>query len=363
MTRSTILAFALLGWLAAPALAQDKLLGKCKAQQGPANLPEDARGQFQFLCAQVVNTITGAQPAVGIAFSGGNPVLGTGTTLGTRLGSIPRISVTARANLAAAQAPKLFQNFAALITDNQGALKAMETTGLPVGSLQADVSIGVFNGFSLAPMVGGVGAVDVLGSVAFIPKIERVGIQETIRNIGGGLRVGVLKQGLLAPGVSVTGMYRRMSDVSFGPDTLDAGHPGNFRSDLQTVSLRAVASKGILMLDFAVGAGYDRYSSDVAFGWFLECGKNDCKKANNGKSIAATGQVSGELQTNAWNVFGDVALNLLLLNVVAEVGYQKATELLDVDDLRKHNLKQQQLTREDLSGGRLFGSFGLRLAL
>ena len=43
--------------------------------------------------------------SIGIAFSGGNPVLGTGTTLGRRLGTFPRLSATGRLNMALVEAP------------------------------------------------------------------------------------------------------------------------------------------------------------------------------------------------------------------------------------------------------------------
>ncbi|MBI4408216.1 MAG: hypothetical protein HY561_00825, partial [Gemmatimonadetes bacterium] len=142
--------------------------------------------------------------------------------------------------------------------------------------------------------------------------------------------------------------------------------------NLSTLSLRAVASKGILFLDFAVGAGYDKYSSDLSFDWQLRCQTNSCRAATGGtsdlilrpsKDGITAAPVEGELETAAWNVFGDVALNFLMLNIVGELGYQKSTDVIGLDELRAANLKDQDLTKEDLKGGRFFGSFGVRIQL
>ncbi|HEX7051032.1 MAG TPA: hypothetical protein VF188_12565 [Longimicrobiales bacterium] len=355
------LALLLVCLCAVPARAQETLLQSCvqALPQGP-DITQDVQDQFHFLCAQVVNSLIAVQPGVGIAFSGGNPVLGTGTTLGRRLGILPRVSVTARANGAFIDMPGLFDGFSPVVTNEQPALPPMETVGVPVGSLQGDISIGLLNGISLGPTVGGFGAVDLLGSVSFVPVIEKAGISETITNFGLGARVGILEQGLVVPGISVSGMFRRMGDVTFGD--IEAGDAGEFTTDLTTWSVRAVASKGVLMLDFAIGAGYDRYSSDTALDWRLTCATQNCLDEN-GDPITAAGQIAGELSSSAWNVFGDVSLNLLVINLVGEIGYQKAIEGLTPDDLRDAGVIEQDLSADALNGGHLFGSVGLRFTL
>src|SRR5690606_29946809 len=107
------------------------------------------------------------------------------------------------------------------------------------------------------PMVGGLGSIDLLGSVAFLPTIDEVGLSRSIMNYGAGARVGLLRQGTLVPGISISGMYRRMGAVAFGDvnDPVDPD-PGEFATNLETLSVRGVISKGILIFDLAVGAGY-----------------------------------------------------------------------------------------------------------
>lgn len=345
--------------LASPVAAQEDLLSACgdlTVQYSPVAPPSgqaEVQSQLQFLCGQVVNALTAVQPTIGIGFTAGNHVLGTATTIGRRLGFVPRISVTARANAALADVPNLLEDFDATI-QGDGELPAMETSGVPFGAFQGDVAVGLFNGFSAGPL-GGLGAVDLLGSVSFIPAIDKTGLTEDIVNWGLGARVGILKQGLVMPGVSVSGMYRNMGEVSFG--SLADGDPAEFSTDLSTLSLRAAVSKGFLAFDFAAGAGYDIYSSDVAFDFELTCPPSECTVQ---ATAGPTEPIAGELRTAAWNVFGNVGLSLLVLNVVGEVGYQKATEVITAEDLQEAGLPGQAPTDEDLSGGRLFGSVGLR---
>lgn len=362
----------ILSMVATPAIAQDNLLGSCAdltAVTSPSlppgqEIPPEVQQQFRFLCGQVVSAITNVQPSFGIAFSGGAHTLGTATTIGRRLGVFPRVSVTARFNAALADVPDLLDNFNPTF-GSDGELSAMGTVGIPVGAFQGDVTVGLFNGASLGPMAGGLGAVDLLGSISYVPIVEAVGLTQEIVNVGIGARVGILQQGLLMPGISVSGMYRTMlDDVKFGG--VADGDPAEFSTDLSTLSLRAGVSKGLLMFDVAAGAGYDRYKSNVAFDFQVECPDAQCDPDNNVAEPIILGTadgVAGELTTGAWNVYGNVGLSLLLLNVVGEVGYQKATDVIDAAALRDAGLPDQAPTTDDLGGGRFFASIGVRLTL
>src|SRR5687767_11780950 len=68
--------------------AQSELSSQCEA----ANAPDSTRRY----CNLVAEAIGIAQPRVGLALAGGNPVPGASSTLGMRLGAIPRISVAGR---------------------------------------------------------------------------------------------------------------------------------------------------------------------------------------------------------------------------------------------------------------------------
>lgn len=363
MKRIAAFAFSL-SMLAVPAHAQDGLLSSCASLEPVTrpegrSVPDEVTEQFQFLCGQVVSTLTSVQPSVGIAFSGGSHTLGTATTIGRRLGVFPRVAVSARLNGAWADAPDLLDGFDPTLQG--GEVPPMGTVGIPVGSLQGDVTVGLFNGLSFGPMMGGLGAVDLLGSVSYVPAVDAIGLTQDIINVGIGARLGILQQGLVLPGISVSGMYRTMlDDVAFG--TIDGGDPAEFSTDLSTVSLRAGISKGLLMFDVSAGAGYDRYSSDVAFDFLLTCPADEC-----GEEYVVTTEngISGPLTTAAWNVHGNVGFSLLLLNIVAEAGYQKAMDVLDAAALQDAGLGEpgQEATIGTLDDGRFFGSIGIRLTI
>ena len=355
-----------LGLLASPAAAQDDLLSSCTTIQTEYFFEDGVESplrpgradeidqQVRFLCGQGVSALTSVQPTIGIGFTGGNHVLGTATTIGRRLGLFPRISVTARANGALAEVPNLLDGFTGELDEN-GQLPAMENSTVPLGSLQGDIQLGLFNGLALGP-VGGLGSLDLLGSVSFIPALAKTGLADPIINWGAGARVGILRQGLIMPGVSVSGMYRNMGEVSFG--SIDDGDPAQFATELSTISLRGAISKGLLAFDFAAGGGYDIYTSTPRFDFELVCPASECGGVR--MTVRPEEEVGGELQTAAWNVFANAGLSMLILNVIGEVGYQKATEVITADDLREAGLPDQPPTVEDLDGGRLFGSIGVR---
>ncbi len=126
-----------LSMLAVPAQAQDGLLSSCASLEPVASpsmpdgqsVPEQVTEQFQFLCGQVVNTLTSVQPSMGIAFSGGSHTLGTATTIGRRLGVFPRVAVSARLNGAWADAPNLLDGFDPTFGDDDR-LSPMATVGV-----------------------------------------------------------------------------------------------------------------------------------------------------------------------------------------------------------------------------------------
>jgi hypothetical protein len=117
-------------------------------------------------------------------------------------------------------------------------------------------------------------------------------------------------------------------------------------------------SKGILALDFAAGAGYDIYSSDLHFDFIATCPASACTVETTARPVDP---IDGTLETAAWNVHGNVGLSLMVLNIVAEVGYQQATEVVTAEDLAAAGLPDRAPVAEDIGEGRLFGGIGVRL--
>jgi hypothetical protein len=358
--RRLILCAAALAAATQPASAQTSLLRSCVDLQVTGTQDAAVQDQFRFLCGQVVQAMTTVQPTVGIAFSGGAHTLGTATTIGRRLG-IPRLSVTARGNVALADVPDLLNGYVPTF-DDQGRLEPMGSVSVPVPAFQGDVVLGVYNGLP-ATVLPGFGAIDLLGSVAFVPTVSKIGMTDPIVNVGAGARLGILRQGLVTPGISVSAMFRTLfGDIAFGElgPSAGSGDPAEFAADLSTWSLRAGASMGLLLFDLAAGLGYDIYSSDVHFDWRLRCPPAQC-----GQEIVLETEdgVRGSLRTSAWNAYGNIGFNLLLLRVVGELGYQQPLDILDQAGLQAAGLPAQPPVVDDLTGGRFFLSFGLRLTL
>lgn len=364
MTRLTPLLGALVFLAPGPAAGQDSLLRSCATVQvvsPQGQVPGEVQDQFRFLCGQVVAAMTTVQPTVGIGFSGGAHTLGTHTTIGRRLG-IPRVSVTARLNAAFADAPDLLDGYRPTF-DDDGRLRPMGTVTLPVASLQGDVVLGLYNGLSVGPVVSGIGAIDLLASGSFIPAADAIGLSDAIVNVGAGARIGLIRQGLLLPGVSVSGMYRTMlGDIAFGELGGDpaAGDPAEFSTSLSAWSFRGGVSKGILIFDLSAGLGWDVYTSDVHFDFRLRCPAARCGEE---MVLGTAAGVGGRLRTTAWNAYGNVGLNLVILRLVAEVGYQEPNTVVDVGRLRDAGLPSQAPATEDLAGGRFFVGLGARLTL
>jgi hypothetical protein len=361
MTNRIPLFIALLLATPGAAHAQDTLLRSCATVPVTSNqgqVPQQVQDEFRFLCGQVVSAMATVQPTVGIGFSGGAHTLGTATTIGRRFG-LPRISATARVNAALVDAPDLLDGYTPEL-DANNQLRPMGTVSLPVFALQGDIVVGLLNGWSLGPVVSGIGAVDLLGSVSMVPAVDAIGLDDAIVNLGAGARVGIIRQGLVLPGVSVSGMYRTMiGDVTFGEmgPTADSGDPAEFSAGLSTWSFRGGISKGILALDLAAGAGWDIYTSDVRADWRLRCPAERCGEE---VVLGTADGVSGRLRTSAWNAFGNVGLNLALLRLVAEVGYQKPNDVVDAADLQAAGLPGRPPSTDDLGGGRFFFGLGLR---
>src|SRR5687768_16304942 len=84
--------------LALPAIAAGQSL-----RQQCADRVQDAA--YRVLCSNLADAMQIVPPRIGIVASGGNPLQGTASTLGMRLGALPRMSLTARLSSVDVQLP------------------------------------------------------------------------------------------------------------------------------------------------------------------------------------------------------------------------------------------------------------------
>jgi hypothetical protein len=289
-----------------------------------------SRAQVRELCENVADATVILQPRVGLALSGGNPVPGTASTLGMRLGSMPRISGGVRVTAVSIELPPV-----ARVGDDR-------TLSFPVGGISADASVGLFSGVSLLPTVGGFGSVDLLASAGLLPLPRGEGFDDgSAFSWAAGLRLGVLRESFTAPGVSIDVMYRSLGDVAYGSADLSDRDAFIQVEDYSVTSVRAVVGKRVLGFGATAGVARDRYSAGLSARVV-----DPVSSAPN--AVLEISQPS--LTTSRTAVFGNVSLTLLILNLALEGGWQQGGSVPQGGS--------------DLVGkGALFGGIALRLAI
>lgn len=288
----------------------------------------DATDTYARYCNAVAQVAEIVQPAAGVALAGGNPVPGASSTLGMRLGSMPRITVAGRITGA-------FMNLA----DIERATSTGDNKGV-ARSLNLDAAVGVLSGWSLAPTIGGFASLDVIASVGKLSLPDE--FTQSPASWAVGARIGILRESFTAPGVSITGMYRRIGDIQYGSKQLTESDAMFRLYDNSVMSVRAVAGKRLFVLGANVGVGYDRFSSTVE------------SQLNGDSSLPA---IDDELvlEPGRFTAFANVGWTMLILNVVAEAGYQRG------GDAFTPPLPSGQSSRTDKST--YYGSLAIRLAL
>ncbi len=199
-------------------------------------------------CRDAVLAGQAVRGGVGLLSGHGTPVPGLGSTLGRRLETTPRIALSLRATGSRLRVPDF--------REDPGAL---QERSFIAPSTQLSVGVGVVDGFTLAPTVGGVLSVDVLGmgSVVHLPGDAFGGNALTY---GAGVRVGLLRESFTLPGVSV-------SAVRHGGPSIRHGDLFSDEREVQvkptTTSLRATLGKDFFAFGLVAGAGLDRYGGRI----------------------------------------------------------------------------------------------------
>jgi len=321
-----LLAAACLGTPSTLLAQRSDVLQRC-TEIGATGNPEAGRR-----CNLFVQTLDILQPPLGMAVSGGNPVPGTASTLGMRLGSVPRISVGGRITLTGVDFPRVVD------LDRGG------ETGVTLAGLNVDAAVGLIQGASPLPTLGGVGSVDLLASFGMLPLSSGAGFRSGSRFTWAvGLRGGVFRESFTVPGVSLSAVYRRLARATLGdPDLVDTD--GFLDLNVSNLSLRAAASKRILGLGLTAGAGYDIYSSSGRFGF-----------VNPGTGGDAEYRVSySGFRNNRTSLFANLSYTLLILHLVAELGWQQGTDLISAP---------LPANAQVSTGSRVFGGLAARLSI
>lgn len=276
---------------------------------------------FGVSCADGGQALLVAQPRLLLAQSGGNPVPGTASTLGMRLGSMPRWALGGRLT-------------GVLVGDLPAAATAgpVTTEAASARGVSADLTVGLFGGFSPAPTLGGVLSLDALASAGLVFASEEDGFQDTpILGWGAGARLGILRESFTLPGLSISAMYRDLGEVVYRPRGGEA-----WRSGLSALSVRGAVSKDLLGFALAAGGGLDRLSADMEY------------------TPLVGGSTLDDLVDTRATAFGSLGFTFLVAHAALELGWQQGADEVP---------NASASVREAAGSGGWYGSLALRLTI
>lgn len=287
-----------------PATAQDALVAHCPS------LPLESD---RWHCAALAQAAAVAQARSGLAAAGGNPLPGSASTLGMRLPGRPRYAAQLRVSGGRVTLPSASAQYAQSLSSGTGSLRT--TTFLT--SIDADGAVGVFDGLAPGPTVGGVGSLDLLASLGYMPGPGH-GFDGGAWTGAAGARLGIVRESFTLPGVTLSGAYRRLGGAAYGHGSLAPGQTylGSVAlSGTSDVSLRLVAGKRLFVLGTTVGIGLDRFSSDVTVARSCPIGALCTPEFGF--------DFTGPLRQTRANAFGALTWTSLVFTGTAELGWQR----------------------------------------
>jgi len=279
------------------------------------------------LCNAAVDGVRAFQPTAGMIVSGGNPEVGR---VGT-LGGFGHVALTLRATGAAVTLPDPgYDGSSTTVAAGQELL---------VPEVTLDAAVGVFRGLD-----SGLLAVDFLAALQLLPtdQIDDLTLDPDAHRVGGigvslayGARVGLFGGPDDGAAGTVSIMRRTIPRYTYG----DGAYA--FSTDLRATNLRANLGYRASMVSVGVGGGVDWYASD-AVGVFFD------------PTVFVFPQ-SVDLAPRAtrYLLFVNAALQLPVLSIAGEVGYQLGEDLGLSTSFEGH----------DPASGLVFFSLGLTVGL
>jgi hypothetical protein len=231
---------------------------------------------------------------VGVLTGPGSAVPGQASTLGMRIGGAPRFAVSVRAAGVSVVMP-------------DGPTESSSFTP----ALDATLALGVFEGLSVLPTVGGVFSLDVFGTGTFALLSADQGFDGRLSVFSAGARVGVLRESFTLPAVTLSVARRFSGEVVLGDGAF--GGLGQVGVDPGITSLRATVGKDVFAFGVLVGVGWDDFSSATTL------------RVSTGPGASTT--QTGDVATSRRSYFFGLSKQLGVLSWISgEVGWAKAFE-------------------------------------
>lgn len=308
---------------------------------GGVLVPDRSRAA-QDACQMSVDVFQFMGPQLGIAMAGGNATMGQGGTLG----GLGHFSIGLRGNIIKGDVPD-FSKFPApsdtgrIAYGRTSGYASLPSKGTILGLPTADAAVGLFQGIPLG--LTNVLGIDGLLSATYVPKVSQNNFKLTPSQslqFGYGVRLGILQESLLVPGLSFTYLKRDL------PTTAMSGTSNNVTVDVSdakvnTSAWRVVASKSLLLFGVAAGVGQDKYDQTAKV-------QGTVTYPTFGSFSSDTISLSQSMTRT--NIFADFSFNFFVGKLVAELGQVSGGKAT---------------TYSAFSGGaadksRMYGSLGLR---
>jgi len=216
------------------------------AGQGPRALERcRAGGEVpDELCLRGVDAFRTGSGAILTALAGGSHLPGSPSTVGQRTPGRPRLALAAAVQGERVTLPALGRGDGPGSGDRSGT----------VGAVRGTAALGVFQGFGLRPLVGGILSVDLVASGTWVALPSSAGFDGDVAGIGAGARVGILRESFTLPGVTVSALWHRSGRV--GLLSGGEGSAGSLRTE--GWSVRGIVGKELGGVGVHAGVGADR---------------------------------------------------------------------------------------------------------
>ncbi|MEJ7808824.1 MAG: hypothetical protein WKG32_00255, partial [Gemmatimonadaceae bacterium] len=294
-------------------------------------------------CQKGVDLFNYLTPQLGNAIAGGNATLGQAGTLG----GLGRFSLGLRVNAVRAGIPDVEADEA------EPSIGAVDRDFYPVKDRplpmpQVEGAIGLFGGLPIG--LASVGGVDALFSGFYLPSAsaDRVDFNGGGFKVGYGIRVGLLGETPVLPGISFTWARRDLPTVDIAANPVGSDEVTLNEFTNETTAWRFVIGKGFGPVAVAAGYGKDAYKSSATVFYSVNenCGIGEpCP-------VEPVEPFRYSRDSKATSMFADLSLSLKLFRLVAEVGQMRVNDISAADFYNEF--------AQDPSKVRMFGSVAFR---
>ncbi len=127
--------------------------------------------------------------------------------------------------------------------------------------------VGLYGGMSLTPLIGGVGSVDLLARFSTLSFLNSVSdkIAQMPTYWAMGARVGILRDKLWSPGVSVTVLYGNITPIEVASYSEEIQDTIRVKASAKATAVYLSVSKNLLFVEPYLGIGYVSGNADAQF--------------------------------------------------------------------------------------------------